>query len=153
MANSVRGQRKWEFPKIRLPYFGVLVIRILLFRVLYQGPLVSETPKLIFAAQGSPACGLHAARTGTRGNDHLGVLAGEPSMYGCSCIGTTWLPGCWPSNAKSLRADHHNWPSLKKRTSTDKEQAAVLNKLATLSSHNVTSGMGSHTRYTRYYTV
>ena len=24
----------WEFPKIRVPYFGVLIIRILLFRVL-----------------------------------------------------------------------------------------------------------------------
>ena len=34
----------WEFPKIREPYFGVLIIRILLFEVLYQGPLFSETP-------------------------------------------------------------------------------------------------------------
>ena len=25
----------WEFPKIRVPYFGVLIIRVLLFRVLY----------------------------------------------------------------------------------------------------------------------
>ena len=25
----------WQFPKIRVPYFGVLIIRILLFRVLY----------------------------------------------------------------------------------------------------------------------
>ena len=25
----------WEFPKIRVPYFGVLIIRILLSRVLY----------------------------------------------------------------------------------------------------------------------
>ena len=25
----------WEFPKIRVPYLGVLKIRILLFRVLY----------------------------------------------------------------------------------------------------------------------
>ena len=25
----------WEFPKISVPYFGVLIIRILLFRVLY----------------------------------------------------------------------------------------------------------------------
>ena len=30
--------------EIRVPYFGVLIIRILLFRVLYQGPLFSETP-------------------------------------------------------------------------------------------------------------
>ena len=27
-----------------MPYFGVLIIRILLFRVLYRGPLFSETP-------------------------------------------------------------------------------------------------------------
>ena len=25
---------KWDFPKIRVPYFGVLIIRTLLFRVL-----------------------------------------------------------------------------------------------------------------------
>ena len=25
----------WEFPKIGVPYFGVLIMRILLFRVLY----------------------------------------------------------------------------------------------------------------------
>ena len=25
----------WDFPKIRVPYFGVLIVRILLFRVLY----------------------------------------------------------------------------------------------------------------------
>ena len=35
------------FPKIRgVPYFGVLIIRILLFKVLHQGPLFSETPIL-----------------------------------------------------------------------------------------------------------
>ena len=33
-----------EFPKIGVPYLGVLTIRILLFRVLYWGPLFSETP-------------------------------------------------------------------------------------------------------------
>ena len=32
-----------EFPKIRVPYLGVPVIRILLFRVLYWGALFSET--------------------------------------------------------------------------------------------------------------
>ena len=26
---------KWEFPKIGVPYLGVLIVRILLFRVLY----------------------------------------------------------------------------------------------------------------------
>ena len=35
----------WEFPKIRgVPYFGVLIIRILLFRVLDVVPLFSEIP-------------------------------------------------------------------------------------------------------------
>ena len=34
----------WDFPKIRVPYLGVLMIRILLFRVLYWGPLFSEAP-------------------------------------------------------------------------------------------------------------
>ena len=38
----------WEFPKTRGTLFGVLIIRILLFRVLYEGPLFSETP--IFAS-------------------------------------------------------------------------------------------------------
>ena len=32
----------WEFPKIRGPSFRVLMIRILLFRVLYWDPLCSE---------------------------------------------------------------------------------------------------------------
>ena len=31
--------------EIRVPYFGVLIIGVLLFRVLYWGPLFSETPK------------------------------------------------------------------------------------------------------------
>ena len=34
----------WEFPKIRGALFGVLIIRILRFGVLCQGPLFSETP-------------------------------------------------------------------------------------------------------------
>ena len=29
------GSFMWEFPKIRVPYFGVLIIRIRLFRVLF----------------------------------------------------------------------------------------------------------------------
>ena len=32
-----------SFQKLGVPYFGVLIIRILLFRVLYQGPLFLET--------------------------------------------------------------------------------------------------------------
>ena len=36
----------WEFPQIRgVPYFGVLIIRILLFRLQHQGLLFSETPE------------------------------------------------------------------------------------------------------------
>ena len=35
-----------SFRKLGAPYFGVLIIRILLFRVLYLGPLFSETPML-----------------------------------------------------------------------------------------------------------
>ena len=34
----------WEFPKIRGPSFGVLIIGILLFRIMFYGPLFSETP-------------------------------------------------------------------------------------------------------------
>ena len=33
-----------SFRKLGVPYFGVLIIRILIFRVLYEGPLFSETP-------------------------------------------------------------------------------------------------------------
>ena len=36
--------RMWEFPKIRGTFLEVLIIRILLFRALYQGHLFSETP-------------------------------------------------------------------------------------------------------------
>ena len=32
------------FRKLGVPYFGVFIIRILLFRVLFSGPLFSETP-------------------------------------------------------------------------------------------------------------
>ena len=34
----------WEFQKTRVAYFGALIIRSLLCRVLYWGPLFSETP-------------------------------------------------------------------------------------------------------------
>ena len=37
-----------SFRKLGVPYFGVLIIRILLFRVLYWGPLFSETPIYIY---------------------------------------------------------------------------------------------------------
>ena len=33
----------WESPKIRVTLFWVLIIRILLFNVLYSGPLFLET--------------------------------------------------------------------------------------------------------------
>ena len=35
-----------------MPFLGVLVIRILLFRELYWGPLFSETPRLGFTVVG-----------------------------------------------------------------------------------------------------
>ena len=38
----------WEFPKSGGTLSGVLVIRILLFRVLYYGPLFLETPIYIY---------------------------------------------------------------------------------------------------------
>ena len=41
-----RELRYGSFRKLGVPYFGVLIIRILLFRVLYWGPLFSETPIL-----------------------------------------------------------------------------------------------------------
>ena len=34
-----------SFRKLGVPYLGVLIIRILLFRVLYRGPIFSETLK------------------------------------------------------------------------------------------------------------
>ena len=36
-----------SFRKFRVRYFGIRIIRILLFRVLYPGPLFSETPILV----------------------------------------------------------------------------------------------------------
>ena len=41
---SIQGLGFGSFRKLGVPYFGVLIIRILLFRVLYSGPLFSETP-------------------------------------------------------------------------------------------------------------
>ena len=39
-----QNSRFRKFPKIGVPHLGVLIVRILLFRVLYWGPLFSETP-------------------------------------------------------------------------------------------------------------
>ena len=33
-AQAIRSMFMWEFPKLGVPYFGILTIRILLFRVL-----------------------------------------------------------------------------------------------------------------------
>ena len=41
----LKGLKNGSFRKLGVPYFGVLIIRILLFGVLYMGPLFSETPK------------------------------------------------------------------------------------------------------------
>ena len=35
VLESFRANPKWEFPKNGVPYLGVLIIKILLFRVLY----------------------------------------------------------------------------------------------------------------------
>ena len=43
----------WGFPKTRGTLFGVLIIRILLFRVLYLGPLFSETPLFLLTPKPS----------------------------------------------------------------------------------------------------
>ena len=41
LQGSIRVQGVYK--NMGLPYFGVLIIRILLFRALYWGPLFSET--------------------------------------------------------------------------------------------------------------
>ena len=41
----------WKFPKIRGTLLGGLIVRILLFSVLYWGPLFSETPKSTLSLQ------------------------------------------------------------------------------------------------------
>ena len=41
----MRGLTDWGLSDVRVTYFGgPFIIRILLFRVPYQGPVVSETP-------------------------------------------------------------------------------------------------------------
>ena len=54
------GFVRLSFRKIRGTLFGVLIIRILLFRVLYEGPLFSKTRQtdLDHAAQVTCACTL-----------------------------------------------------------------------------------------------
>ena len=44
LLNVLLNHGMWEFPKIGDPYFGVLIIGILPFRVLYQGPLFRKLP-------------------------------------------------------------------------------------------------------------
>ena len=41
-APSLPPNPKWEFPKIRVPYFGALIMWILPLRGLYWGPLFSK---------------------------------------------------------------------------------------------------------------
>ena len=57
----------WEFPKIGVPYFGDLIIRILLFRVLYWGPLFSETPTCCRKLRDVVKETLHPGHKGWRG--------------------------------------------------------------------------------------
>ena len=42
---GIQGPKpRGSFRRLGVPYFGFLMRRILLFRVLYYGPLLSETP-------------------------------------------------------------------------------------------------------------
>ena len=43
-CRTLFGTASGSFRKVGVPNFGVLIIRILLFRVLYLGPLFSDTP-------------------------------------------------------------------------------------------------------------
>ena len=58
-----------EFPKIRGTLFGVLITRILLFRVLYLGPLFSETPKPFYVPTSMLAS--HTPRAGVSRHVHV----------------------------------------------------------------------------------
>ena len=83
----------WEFPIIRVPYFGVLIIRILLFGGTIFGPPRSETR--ILPAQG-------------RGMLRKTVLVPRKGARSQSCTGTP-PPGrrnhptatCYPSHSPS----------------------------------------------------
>ena len=44
-TGSIKGLGLGSFRKLGVPYLGVLIVRILLLRMLYSGPLFSETPK------------------------------------------------------------------------------------------------------------
>ena len=50
LRNGFQASRLGSFRKLGVPYFGVLIIRIRLFRVLYQDPLFLETPNLVSGA-------------------------------------------------------------------------------------------------------
>ena len=52
-ATELMGSR---LSSARVPYFGILIIRILLLRVLYRGPLFSETPTWRFRVSGEGVC-------------------------------------------------------------------------------------------------
>ena len=44
VSSRIERMSRWDFPKIKVPLFGVLITRILPFRVLYEDSLFSETP-------------------------------------------------------------------------------------------------------------
>ena len=46
-SSSKAGLAKWDFPKIRVPYFGVLTIRILLFKGTILGCPVFGNPQIL----------------------------------------------------------------------------------------------------------
>ena len=48
------GSEKGSFRKLGVPYFGVLIIRILLFRVLYQGSPIFGNSNMSFSSSLDP---------------------------------------------------------------------------------------------------
>ena len=51
-----------SFRKLGVPYFGVLIIKILLFRVLYLGPLFSNSHTGLGVFEGLGVAGLRGAK-------------------------------------------------------------------------------------------
>ena len=64
-SGASSGSRWFFFRKLGVPYFGILVMGFLLFRVLYLGPLFSGNPPDI-----------KARTTRTAGTARLSVLGG-----------------------------------------------------------------------------
>ena len=81
-----------SFRKFRVPYFGVLIIRIRLFGVLYKGSPILETPiqKLGALYQGSPGAFYGKFRVSYRvlSVTFWGIYVAVFAGLGCSgCLG------------------------------------------------------------------